>query len=176
MKQIASDYLSEDITDAVITVPAYFTDGQRQATIDAGKIAGLNVLRIIDEPIAAAIAYGVDKRFKGQKKILVFDLGGRAFDVSIVEMKHGHFNIVATTGDTHLGGQDFDANMVEHVCKIIEQTHKKDIRKNHVSMAKVRDACKQAKQVLTTNIKAKFPLNDLPGVPRTSVEFTREEI
>merc|ERR1711871_1898793 len=114
MKETAESYLGEPVTDAVITVPAYFNDGQRQATKDAGRIAGLNVLRILNEPTAAAIAYGLDKKGEGEKNVLIFDLGGGTFDVSLLTIDVGIFEVKATAGDTHLGGEDFDQRLVAH--------------------------------------------------------------
>ena len=119
MKQTAEDYLGEKITDAVITVPAYFNDSQRQATKDAGKIAGLNVLRIINEPTAAALAYGLDK--KKDEKIAVFDLGGGTFDISILELGDGVFEVKSTNGDTHLGGEDFDQRLIDYLADRIQE-------------------------------------------------------
>jgi len=114
MKQIAEDYLGAPVKDAVVTVPAYFNDSQRQATKDAGSIAGLNVLRIINEPTAAAIAYGLDKKNeKGEKNVLIFDLGGGTFDVTLLSIDEGIFEVKATAGDTHLGGEDFDNRLVD---------------------------------------------------------------
>lgn len=113
MKQIAEDYLGKKVTDAVITVPAYFNDSQRQATKDAGVISGLNVMRIINEPTAAAIAYGLDKETDAERKVLIFDLGGGTFDVSLLAMDDGLFEVKATSGNTHLGGEDFDNKMLE---------------------------------------------------------------
>ena len=120
MKETAEAYLGHPVRDAVVTVPAYFNDGQRQATKDAGAIAGLNVIRIINEPTAAALAYGLDKRLSGDKNVLIFDLGGGTFDVSVLSIAEGSlFEVKATAGDTHLGGEDFDNLLVEHlVCGI----------------------------------------------------------
>lgn len=116
MKETAEAFLNKDIKHAVVTVPAYFNDSQRQATKDAGAIAGLNVLRIINEPTAAAIAYGLDKKGKGERNVLIFDLGGGTFDVSLLTIEDGIFEVKATAGDTHLGGEDFDNKLVEHCC------------------------------------------------------------
>src|SRR6267154_1077387 len=127
LKKAAEDYLGEKVTHAVITVPAYFNDSQRQATKDAGLIAGLDVLRIINEPTAAAIAYGMDKK-SGEKNIIVFDLGGGTFDVSLLTIDNGVFEVVATAGDTHLGGEDFDQRLAEHFVKIFKKKHGKDIK------------------------------------------------
>ena len=120
MKQIAEAYLGEKVTNAIITVPAYFNDSQRQSTKDAGVIAGLNVLRIINEPTAAAIAYGLDKLSEsGRRHVLIFDLGGGTFDVSLLAIEKGFFEVIATNGDTHLGGEDFDNRMVEYCINVI---------------------------------------------------------
>lgn len=114
MKEVAETYIGQKVKDAVITVPAYFNDSQRQATKDAGAIAGLNVLRIINEPTAAAIAYGLDKRNQGERNVLIFDLGGGTFDVSLLQIDDGVFEVKATAGDTHLGGEDFDNKLVDY--------------------------------------------------------------
>lgn len=126
MKQIAENYLGTEVTNAVVTVPAYFNDSQRQATKDAGLIAGLNVLRIINEPTAAAMAYGLEKN-EEEKTIMVFDLGGGTFDVSILVIEDGVFEVISTNGDTHLGGEDFDQRVLEYFIKLIKKNHKKDI-------------------------------------------------
>merc|ERR1712178_19925 len=120
MKATAESYLGENVTDAVVTVPAYFNDAQRQATKDAGTIAGLNVLRIINEPTAAAIAYGLDKQMK-EKNILVYDLGGGTFDVTVLTIDEGVFEVLSTNGDTHLGGEDFDHRVMDYFLKLIEK-------------------------------------------------------
>merc|ERR1712084_87195 len=129
MKEIAEAYLGKKITHAVVTVPAYFNDAQRQATKDAGTISGLNVMRIINEPTAAAIAYGLDKK-EGEKNILVFDLGGGTFDVSLLTIDNGVFEVVSTNGDTHLGGEDFDQKLTEHFVKIFKSKNKIDLKKD----------------------------------------------
>jgi len=125
MRETAEAYLGKKVTDAVVTVPAYFNDSQRQATKDAGAIAGLNVLRIINEPTAAAIAYGLDKKGVGEKNILIFDLGGGTFDVSILTIEEGIFEVKSTAGDTHLGGEDFDNRLVNHFVEEFKRKHKK---------------------------------------------------
>merc|ERR1719395_147270 len=129
MKEIAESYLGKTVKNAVVTVPAHFNDSQRQATKDAGAIAGLNVMRIINEPTAAAIAYGLDKK-SGEKNILVFDLGGGTFDVSLLTIDNGVFEVIATSGDTHLGGEDFDNRMVDHFVQEFKRKHKKDLKSN----------------------------------------------
>merc|ERR1719421_1373205 len=126
MKETAENYLGKEVKHAVITVPAYFNDAQRQATKDAGSIAGLNVMRIINEPTAAAIAYGLDK--KTEKNIVVYDLGGGTFDVSLLTIDNGVFVVVATAGDTHLGGEDFDQRVMQHFIKVFQKKHNKDIQ------------------------------------------------
>jgi len=133
MRQIAEAYLGREVKHAVITVPAYFNDSQRQATKDAGLIAGLDVLRIINEPTAAAIAYGMDKK-QGEKNIIVFDLGGGTFDVSLLTIDNGVFEVVATSGDTHLGGEDFDQRLTEHFVKIFKKKNNVDIKSDPRSM------------------------------------------
>merc|ERR1711939_1016324 len=132
MKETAEDFLGKDVGHAVITVPAYFSDAQRQATKDAGTIAGLNVLRIINEPTAAAIAYGLDKQ--AEKNILVYDLGGGTFDVSLLTIDNGVFEVLATSGDTHLGGEDFDQRVMQHLMKVFQRKHGKDMSKDKRAM------------------------------------------
>merc|ERR1719272_868763 len=139
MKMTAEAYLGKTVVNAVVTVPAYFNDAQRQATKDAGTIAGLNVMRIINEPTAAAIAYGLDKG-EGEKKVLVFDLGGGTFDVSLLSIDNGFFEVEATSGDTHLGGEDFDNRIVAHFVKVLKKKHSKDISKNYQALARLRKA------------------------------------
>mmetsp|Transcript_9345 Transcript_9345/g.8800 ORF Transcript_9345/g.8800 Transcript_9345/m.8800 type:complete len:134 (+) Transcript_9345:366-767(+) len=133
MKETAEAYLGNPLKEAVITVPAYFNDAQRQATKDAGLISGLDVLRIINEPTAAAIAYGMDKK-SGEKNIIVFDLGGGTFDVSLLTIDNGVFEVVATSGDTHLGGEDFDQRLAEHFVKVFKKKHEKDIKNDPRAM------------------------------------------
>merc|ERR1711934_947423 len=137
MKDTAEAYLGKKVTHAVVTVPAYFNDGQRQATKDAGTIAGLTVMRIINEPTAAAIAYGLDKKgASSEKNILVYDLGGGTFDVSILTIDQGVFEVLATNGDTHLGGEDFDQRIMDHFVKLFKRKTKLDIRSNKRAVAK----------------------------------------
>ena len=135
MKETAEAYLGKEVKDAVVTVPAYFNDSQRQATKDTGVIAGLNIMRIINEPTAAAIAYGLDKKKTGDKEsnVLIFDLGGGTFDVSILSIEGGIFEVKATAGDTHLGGEDFDNRMVDHFVNEFKRKHKKDIKGNRIT-------------------------------------------
>ena len=161
MKETAESYLGQEITDAVITVPAYFNDSQRQATKDAGVIAGLNVQRIINEPTAAAIAYGLDKKTNGETNVLIFDLGGGTFDVSVLSMDDGIFEVKATAGDTHLGGEDFDSRMVQHFITEFKRKHKKDISGNARSMRRLRTACEKAKRTLSSSSQASIEIDSL---------------
>lgn len=163
MKEIAEAYLGSDVTDAVITVPAYFNDGQRQATKDAGAIAGLNVLRIINEPTAAAIAYGLDKKAKGdgEQNILIFDLGGGTFDVSILTIDDGIFEVKATAGDTHLGGEDFDNRMVSWCIQEFKRKHKKDPSGNNRALRRLRTACERAKRSLSSSTETTIEVDAL---------------
>ena len=160
MKEIAESYIGETVTDAVITVPAYFNDSQRQSTKDAGQIAGLNVLRIINEPTAAAIAYGLDKKDKEQN-ILIFDLGGGTFDVSILSIDEGIFEVKATAGDTHLGGEDFDNLLVHHFSAEFKRKHKKDLSENKKSIRRLKTACERAKRTLSSSQTASIELDSL---------------
>merc|ERR1711963_52898 len=163
MKETAEAHLGHSVRDAVVTVPAYFNDSQRQATKDAGVIAGLNVLRIINEPTAAAIAYGLDKK-KSQNKesnVLIFDLGGGTFDVSILSIDDGIFEVKSTAGDTHLGGEDFDNRMVEHFAKEFQRKHKKDITGNKRALRRLRTACERAKRTLSASAQANIEIDSL---------------
>lgn len=159
MKETAEAYLGHNVTDAVITVPAYFNDSQRQATKDAGVIAGLNVLRIINEPTAAAIAYGLDK--KGEKNVLIFDCGGGTFDVSLLTIEDGVFEVKATAGDTHLGGEDFDSRLVEYFCDEFKKKYKKDLRDNKKSLRRLRTSCERAKRTLSSSSTAVIECDSL---------------
>ncbi|KAA0191580.1 Heat shock protein 70B-2 [Hyalella azteca] len=163
MKEIAEAYLGGAVKDAVITVPAYFNDSQRQATKDAGAIAGLNVLRIINEPTAAAIAYGLDKKGStaGERNILIFDLGGGTFDVSILSIDDGIFEVKATAGDTHLGGEDFDNRLVNHLAQEFKRKHKKDISENKRALRRLRTACERAKRTLSSSAQASIEIDSL---------------
>ncbi|PRD32524.1 UNVERIFIED_CONTAM: Heat shock protein 70 B2 [Trichonephila clavipes] len=162
MKETAEMYLGEKVTDAVITVPAYFNDSQRQATKDAGKIAGLNVLRIINEPTAAALAYGLDKNLRGEKNVLIFDLGGGTFDVSVLTIDEGSlFEVRSTSGDTHLGGEDFDNRMVAHFVEEFKRKHKKDLRSNPRALRRLRTACERAKRTLSSSSEASIEIDAL---------------
>jgi len=157
MKETAEAYLGKKVTHAVVTVPAYFNDAQRQATKDAGTIAGLNVMRIINEPTAAAIAYGLDKK-EGEKNILVFDLGGGTFDVSLLTIDNGVFEVVATSGDTHLGGEDFDQRVMEHLMKVYKKKTGKDVKTDVRAVQKLRREVEKAKRVLSSAHQAKIEI------------------
>merc|ERR1712002_877513 len=161
MKETAEAYLGSTVTNAVITVPAYFNDSQRQATKDAGVISGLNVLRIINEPTAAAIAYGLDKKVSGEKHVLIYDLGGGTFDVSILTIEDGIFEVKATSGDTHLGGEDFDNRMVNHFVNEFKRKHKKDIKGNKRALRRLRTACERAKRTLSVPAQANIEIDSL---------------
>jgi heat shock protein 5 len=164
MKQIAEAYLGQEVKNAVITVPAYFNDAQRQATKDAGIISGLNVLRIINEPTAAAIAYGLDKKSgtkQGEKNVLVFDLGGGTFDVSLLAIDGEIFEVQATSGDTHLGGDDFDQRLIQHFMKVIKKKHDKDISKDQRAIAKLKTEVEKAKRDLSSVIQTKIEIENL---------------
>jgi heat shock protein 5 len=160
MKEIAENYLGREVRHAVITVPAYFNDQQRQATKDAGLISGLEVLRIINEPTAAAIAYGMDKK-QGEKNIIVFDLGGGTFDVSLLTIDNGVFEVVATSGDTHLGGEDFDQRLAEHFVKVFKKKHNKDIKEDPRSMQLLKSEVEKAKRDLSSVHQTKITIENL---------------
>merc|ERR1712173_126094 len=163
MKETAETYLGTEVKDAVVTVPAYFNDSQRQATKDAGVIAGLNIMRIINEPTAAAIAYGLDEKKTGDKEanVLIFDLGGGTFDVSILAIDGGIFEVKATAGDTHLGGEDFDNRMVDHFVNEFKRKHKKDITGNKRALRRLRTACERAKRTLSASAQANIEIDSL---------------
>jgi L1 cell adhesion molecule like protein len=169
MKEIAEDYLGTKVTDIVITVPAYFNDQQRQATKDAGAIAGLNVLRIINEPTAAAIAYGLDNKSSKEKNVLVFDFGGGTFDVSILQIEDGMFEVKATGGNTHLGGEDIDNRLVKHFLDEFKRKHRKDIGDNARAIKRLKNACERAKRTLSSSTATTIELDSLhDGVDFTS--------
>ncbi|KAM9853184.1 heat shock protein family A (Hsp70) member 8b isoform 2-T2 [Aulostomus maculatus] len=161
MKEIAEAFTGKTVTDAVVTVPAYFNDSQRQATQDSGVIAGLNVLRIINEPTAAAIAYGLNKMTKAERNVLIFDLGGGTFDVSILTIESGIFEVKSTAGDTHLGGEDFDNRMVTHFIAEFKRKHKKDISGNKRAVRRLRTACERAKRTLSSSTQASLQIDSL---------------
>lgn len=175
LKKDAEDYLGESVTDAVITVPAYFNDAQRQATRDAGRIAGLNVRRIINEPTSAALAYGLDHG--ESQKILVYDLGGGTFDVSVIEIGDKLIEVLATSGDNHLGGDDFDERIVQYLVKEFKNTEKVKIEKDAVAMQRVREAAEKAKKELSqlteTNVSLPFLWNGKSGAKHMDINITR---
>jgi len=161
MKETAEGYLGNTVANAVITVPAYFNDSQRQATKDAGTIAGMNVLRIINEPTAAAIAYGLDKKVGVERNVLIFDLGGGTFDVSILTIEDGIFEVKSTSGNTHLGGEDFDNRMVNHFAQEFKRKHKKDLQSNKRALRRLRTACERAKRTLSASAQATIEIDSL---------------
>lgn len=161
MKETAEAYLDEIVKDAVITVPAYFNDSQRQATKDAGLIAGLNVIRIISEPTAASIAFGLEKKREGKKNVLVFDLGGGTFDVSVLTMKDGSIEVKATAGDTHLGGEDFDNRLVDHFVQEFKRKNKKDLSTSSRALIRLRAGCERLKRALSTVAQSSLEIDCL---------------
>ncbi|KAG8812308.1 70-kilodalton heat shock protein [Serendipita sp. 399] len=161
MKETAESYLGGTVKDAVVTVPAYFNDSQRQATKDAGVISGLNVLRIINEPTAAAIAYGLDKKVEGERNVLIFDLGGGTFDVSLLTIEDGIFEVKATAGDTHLGGEDFDNRLVNFFVQEFKRKHKKDLSSNARALRRLRTACERAKRTLSSAAQTAIEIDSL---------------
>eukprot|EP00002_Diphylleia_rotans_P003722 TRINITY_DN125_c0_g2_i1.p1 TRINITY_DN125_c0_g2~~TRINITY_DN125_c0_g2_i1.p1 ORF type:complete len:656 (-),score=153.08 TRINITY_DN125_c0_g2_i1:449-2416(-) len=161
MKETAEAYLGREVKNAVVTVPAYFNDSQRQATKDAGTIAGLNVLRIINEPTAAAIAYGLDKKAAAERNVLIFDLGGGTFDVSLLTIEEGIFEVKATAGDTHLGGEDFDNRLVNHFMAEFKRKHKKDMSGNARAVRRLRTSCERAKRTLSSSAQASIEIDSL---------------
>merc|ERR1740127_122203 len=171
MKETAENYLGKEVKHAVITVPAYFNDAQRTSTKDAGTISGMNVLRIINEPTAAAIAYGLDK--KTEKNILVYDLGGGTFDVSLLTIDNGVFEVVATNGDTHLGGEDFDQRVMEHFMKVFEKKHKKDMSKDKRAIQKLRKEVEKTKRALSSTHQARLEIEALFDGEDFSESLTR---
>ncbi len=177
MKQTAEDYLGQKVTDAVITVPAYFNDAQRKATKEAGEIAGLNVVRIINEPTAASLAYGLDK--KKNEKIAVYDLGGGTFDISILEIGEGVFEVKSTNGDTHLGGDNFDQRLVDYIADEFQKEHGIDLRKDPMALQRLREAAEKAKielsSTLQTDINLPFITADASGPKHLQVTITRSK-
>ncbi len=178
IKHTAEEYLGEKVTDAVITVPAYFNDSQRQATKDAGKIAGLNVLRIINEPTAASLAYGLDK--KKEEKIAVFDLGGGTFDVSILEIGEGVFEVKATNGDTHLGGEDFDLRLIDYLANEFKKDQGIDLRNDKMALQRLKEAAEKAKMELSTSMETDvnlpFITADASGPKHLNIKITRAKL
>jgi molecular chaperone DnaK len=178
IKNTAEQYLGEKVTDAVITVPAYFDDSQRQATKDAGKIAGLNVLRIINEPTAASLAYGLDK--KKEEKIAVFDLGGGTFDISILEIGEGVFEVKATNGDTHLGGEDFDLKLIDYLADEFKKDQGIDLRSDKMALQRLKEAAEKAKMELSTSMETDvnlpFITADASGPKHLNIKITRAKL
>jgi len=178
IKHTAEEYLGEKVTDAVVTVPAYFDDNQRQATKDAGKIAGLNVLRIINEPTAASLAYGLDKKI--EEKIVVFDLGGGTFDVSILEIGEGVFEVKATNGDTHLGGEDFDLRLIDYLADEFKKDQGIDIRNDKMALQRLKEAAEKAKMELSTSMETDvnlpFITADAAGPKHLNIKITRAKL
>ena len=178
IKHSAEEYLGEKVTDVVITVPAYFDDSQRQATKDAGKIAGLNVLRIINEPTAASLAYGLDK--KGEEKIAVFDLGGGTFDISILEIGEGVFEVKATHGDTHLGGEDFDLRLIDYLADEFKKDQGIDLRGDKMALQRLKEAAEKAKMELSTSMETDvnlpFITADASGPKHLNIKLTRAKL
>ncbi len=178
MKKAAEEFLGEPVTDAVITVPAYFSDSQRQATKDAGKIAGLNVLRIINEPTAASLAYGLDK--KKDEKIAVFDLGGGTFDISILEIGDGVFEVKATNGDTHLGGEDFDLHLIDYLAEEFKKDQGIDLRRDKMALQRLKEAAEKAKMELSstfeTDVNLPFITADANGPKHLNLKITRTKL
>src|SRR6476660_4730659 len=177
LKEAAESYLGHKVNKAVITVPAYFNDAQRQATKDAGQIAGLEVARIINEPTAAALAYGLDK--KKEEKIVVFDLGGGTFDVSVLEVADGVFRVISTNGDTHLGGDDFDEVLINHVADEFKKEQGIDLRKDAMALQRLQEACEKAKKELSsatsTDINLPFITADANGPKHLQFNLTRSK-
>ena len=176
LKQTATDFLGKEVKDAIVTVPAYFNDSQRQATKDAGTISGLNVLRIINEPTAAAIAYGLDKQTgKKEENVLIFDLGGGTFDVSLLALEDGLFEVKATNGNTHLGGEDFDNRLVEYCAGEFRRKTSIDIKKNAKALRRVRAACEKAKRALSAATQATVDIDALMDGEDLNVVITRSK-
>jgi molecular chaperone DnaK len=181
MKQTAEDYLGEQVTEAIVTCPAYFNDAQRQATKDAGRIAGLNVLRIINEPTAAALAYGLDKENKNtSEKIAVYDLGGGTFDITILELNSGVFEVKATNGDTFLGGEDFDQRIIDALCKKFQDENHIDLKKDRMALQRLKEAAERSKHELSsadeTEINLPFITADASGPKHLTETLTRQQL
>ena len=178
LKKTAEEYLGENVTDAVVTVPAYFNDSQRQATKDAGKVAGLNVLRIINEPTAASLAYGLEK--KKEEKVIVFDLGGGTFDVSILEIGEGVFEVKSTSGDTHLGGEDFDLRLIDYLADEFKKDQGIDIRSDKMALQRLKEAAEKAKMELSTSMETDvnlpFITADASGPKHLNIKITRAKL
>lgn len=183
MKKTAEDYLGEPVTEAVITVPAYFNDAQRQATKDAGRIAGLDVKRIINEPTAAAFAYGVNK-VKGERKVAVYDLGGGTFDISIIEIDEVEgettFEVLATNGNTHTGGEDFDNRVINYLVEEFKREQGIDLRKDQLALQRLKDAAEKAKIELSsaqqTDVNLPYITADATGPKHMNIKVTRAKL
>ena len=173
MKETAEAYLGKKVTHAVVTVPAYFNDAQRQATKDAGTIAGLQVLRIINEPTAAAIAYGLDKNKGKESQIIVYDLGGGTFDVSLLSIDDGVFEVLATSGDTHLGGEDFDNRVIDYLVKVYKKKSGTDVSKNLRAMGKLKREVEKAKRTLSNQQSTKIEIESFEDGNDFSETLTR---
>lgn len=174
MKEVAETKLAKKVSKAVVTVPAYFNDNQRQATKDAGAIAGLNVLRIINEPTAAAIAYGLGSgRSDKERNVLIYDLGGGTFDVSLLNIQGGVFTVKATAGDTHLGGQDFDTNLLDHCKKEFQRKTKKDLSGDPRALRRLRTACERAKRTLSNATQTTIEIDSLFDSEDFNTQITR---
>lgn len=161
MKEVAESYLGQKVTNAVVTVPAYFNDAQRAATKDAGTIAGLNVLRVVNEPTAAALAYGLDKLSQNERQIIVYDLGGGTFDVSALTVDNGVFEVLATAGDTHLGGEDFDNRVIKYLADKFDKEHGTKIREDTKAMGKLKREAERAKRTLSSQGSVKVEIESL---------------
>ena len=173
LKATAEAYLGHPVKSAVITVPAYFNDAQRSATKDAGTIAGLNVLRIINEPTAAAIAYGLDKSPNSERTVLVYDLGGGTFDVSLLSIEDNVFEVLATAGDTHLGGEDFDHRVIDYLLRTYKNKTGRDMSGNERAMSKLKREVEQAKRILSSQMNAKIEIEGFDGSHDFSETLTR---
>jgi len=173
MKQTASDFLGGEANNAIVTCPAYFNDSQRAATKDAGTIAGMNVLRIINEPTAAAIAYGLDKKFKNERNVLIFDLGGGTFDVSVLSLEEGLFEVRATNGHTHLGGEDFDNRLVEYCSGEFRRKHNVDLKENAKALRRLRGYCEKAKRALSSSTQTTIDIDALMDGKDLNIVLTR---
>src|SRR5258708_2880225 len=173
MKKTAEDYLGSEVTEAVITVPAYFNDAQRQATKEAGEIAGLKVLRIINEPTAAALAYGLDKKHKDEK-IAVFDLGGGTFDISILELGEGVFEVKSTNGDTHLGGDDFDHMIIDWLADEFKKDENVDLRKDVMALQRLKEAAEKTKIELSSSIETEINLPYITAIDAVPKHFVKK--
>lgn len=173
MKEVAETYVGKEVKNAVVTVPAYFNNQQKQSTKDAGAIAGINVLRIINEPTAAAIAYGLDKKGSGERNVLIFDLGGGTFDVSLLTIDDGIFEVKATAGDNHLGGEDFDNKLVEFCASDFMKKKGIDIRQNARAMRRLRTQCERAKRILSSAAQTTIEVDALAESEDFNLTLTR---